>query len=235
MSVRARVRTSLQRGELTGGSDVEEVHGIGPHLAARLAVAMRRQGRVTIDQLWRFTRNMDGPRAERFLLRALQNARGNQCVRPGRAGRASYHTGDVNARAYEALAAVLAFRANAPYAAALPARLPRRSVAAKECACRARCDGQCVRTADGLCVPRNARVGFVGAPPHPDQVVVAPTAADQARVRRQARTKNTPAHRADAYAQRDVQDGHNRQMGYSPRGQRMWRRPSPKVRQPARA
>ena len=113
-------------GELTGGSDVEEVHGIGPHLAARLAVAMRRQGRVTIDQLWRFTRNMDGPRAERFLLRALQNARGNQCVRPGRAGRATYHTGDVNVRAYEALAAVLAFRANAPYAAALrePARPP---------------------------------------------------------------------------------------------------------------
>ena len=127
--------------------------------------------------------------------------------------------------AYEALVAVL----DEDRPSGLDPRVPRRSTASKECACRRRCDGVCVRTADGACVPRNARLGFVGAGTQPGQIVRAETQQDAQRVRRDATTRRTRRALADADTAADIRANHNRRVAYSRRGNYLYRIASPKV------
>ena len=238
MTVRQRVLRDLATGRLTDDSALDEVMAVGPYVLARAREHLGLRGAVTLRRFFARTRGMSTAAATRFLLRALQNARGNQCV-PRRAGAvdATYHVQDVNHHAYEAMVALLDAGRARPGGVTygpLPRRMPRRSVASKSCGCRSVCDGPCRRTDDGACVPRRGR-GFLGTPPHPDQIVVATTEAARRRVRSAARSRTTAASRADAGARSDVARGHRRSMRYAAHRDRMSRVPSPKVRLPNRA
>lgn len=204
-----------------------EEPGIGEYLEGRLRRALRQRRPVMTDDLEAATANMSAKQVARFLRRTLQNQRSNQCVRASPRGAASYHAGDVNVRGYEACARILA-RAGT----AVPA-LPARARSAKACGCldadACRADRRCAYVS-GVCVPHahNAR-GFVGASPHPDQSVYAPTPRARSRTRSAARTRSP---RNDPDARRDVANGHPSRMRYVQRGNRLWRSPSRKVRVP---
>ena len=175
---------------------------------------------------------------QKSLLRALQNERGNQCVRSSPYDPAAgYHTGDVNEHGYSACVALLDYQRLNPGGLSVRygdlRRLPTRSRSSKECGCspRSECNGICVRTADGGCVPRSANTrGFVGSPPHPDQKERSSTS-----VRNRSRTRRTSSLANDPDSQRDIRAGHSLQLRYSLRGNHMWRRPSSKVRLPSRS
>ena len=232
-TVRHSVTQKLANGDLSSQDPLTAVKGIGPFLASNLARAMKTRGEdVTIGQFWAATRRRRN--VEKWLHRALQNERGNQCVNRSPRGRSTYHTGDINTLAYEACVALLDFARDGSEAyGALPPRLPPRSAAGQRCGCKETCDGPCVLTSDGLCVPKahNAR-GFVGVFPHPSQSVLASDDASRASVRRNANSRNARSARRDRSSSTDVRLGHSRRMRYSRRGGRMWRHPSPKVRLP---
>jgi hypothetical protein len=206
-----------------------EEAGIGAYLEGRLRRALRLRRPVTTDDLEDATATMTPEQVGRFLRRVLQNERSNQCVRANAASppAGTYHTGDVNVRGYEACARVLRRAGrNVP-------RMPPRAPSSKACGCldadACRRDRRCAYVS-GACVPHahNAR-GFVGASPHPDQSVYAPTPRARSRVRSAARTRSP---RNDPDARRDVGAGHSPRMRYVQRGNRLWRSPSRKVRAP---
>lgn len=239
LTVRNRIRRDVRSGRLTPASPLSDVHGIGPYFYARLQRALQQTNRTaTIEDVWRKTRRMSTERVRTWILRVLQNERGNQCVR--RTARPTsppqYHTQDVNQHAYEALVTLLEMARDHHSTAygSLPATQPRRTRPSQTCGCRRdQCDGPCVRTDDGGCVPRSSRTrGFVGATPHPDQRVLALTEADRRRVRNAARTRTTAATLGDPDSALDRANGHRASMRYSRRGNLLWRRPSPKVRLP---
>lgn len=251
--VHRRVLDRLERGELTAASPVSEVLALGSYLVGRLRRALRIPANApafTLGDFWTHTAPMDTATVERFVRRALQNARSNQCVAPRtrtaqavavRRGEAeaTYHTPDVNEFGYQAVSALLDYGRRRrpvglrPAYRALPARLPARSRASRSCGCRSACTAPCKRLADGACVPAGrATRGFVGAPPHPDQTVLARSPRARKRVRSAARTRVTAAVRADPHSAADLAAGHRQSMRYSQDGRRLWRRPSPKVRLP---
>lgn len=240
-SVRQTVQRNLRNGTLTPASPLEEVKGIGRYLAARLARALGLQYPITILQFWSRTNRLSTNTLERTLHRALQNARGNQCVSTRIIGRNEneYHTGDVNELGYEACVALLDFykAQNVVRYNDLPSRLPKRSSGSMTCGCRPvnQCNGMCVFS-DGACIPRthNTR-GFVGVSPHPNQKEYTNSDAQRRRVRQRSRTRLTNAVRNDPDSARDIAAGHARAVQYSRRGSQMWRRPGSKVRLPARA
>ncbi|MEC7098004.1 MAG: hypothetical protein VXW74_00990, partial [Candidatus Thermoplasmatota archaeon] len=125
--------TDLRDGALDATSPLVQTRGIGPYVEGRLRVALGRPQPLTVGEFWNAARRRTTLGLSRLLRRALQNERANQCVSTRVAGREherSYHTGDVNEYAYEALAALLEHRrrmAPATTYGALPARLPRRS------------------------------------------------------------------------------------------------------------
>ena len=104
---RARILQAVRDGTLTAASPLTEVPGIGPYLARRLATGA---GGGTVGALWNATQGRTTAQVTKTLERALQNERGNQCVSPRtrRSPGATYHTGDINERGYEACAALLA-------------------------------------------------------------------------------------------------------------------------------
>lgn len=246
-TVRQTIQRKLRDGRLTGNSDLRDVMGIGDYLAPRIARSLRRTMPITISSFWTATRNLSTQALERTLKRALQNRRGNQCVPPSATGREGtqeevYHTGDVNQFGYEACVALLDHdrrRSRVRYGR-LPLRLPFRARSSKECGCRSRdecsTDRLCVVARDGACVPyaQNTR-GFVGVPSHPNQREYAPSNAERTRVRRRSNTRLTNTLRNDPDSAQDLMAGHGRTLRYSQRGNHLWRRPSPKVRLPARA
>ena len=234
-TVRQSIERDLAAGRLDDGSEISEVRGIGEYIAARVRRSFAIQGRLTLRRFWNRTRTMNDRQIQRFLMRSLQNRRGNQCVSKRTRGSpdATYHTQDINQHAYEAVVTLLdrGRRRGAVSYGPLTRRMPARSVASKECGCRSRCDGPCRRNADGACVPRRGR-GFLGSPPHPDQIVTATTDAARRSVKNAARTRMTNSTRADPDSMQDANNGHRKSIRYSVHGSRMSRRPSPKVRLP---
>lgn len=243
-TVRQTIQRNLRNGRLTGMSDLRDVRGISDYLAPRIARSLRRGMPITLNEFWTATSRLTTPTLQRSLQRALQNLRGNQCVSTRIVGEDDdvYHTGDINQFGYEACVTLLDYnrtRNDVRYGA-LPKRLPERARGSKECGCRPRgeCknDALCILTQDGACVPRahNTR-GFVGVTPHPNQKERANDDAQRRRVRRRSHTRMTNSLRNDPASASDLAAGYPRRMWYSPRGNHMWRRPSPKVRLPARA
>lgn len=236
MSVRQRIQREFAAGRLDERSGLGEVRGIGEYILKRVRDYLRLAGPVTIGSFWSRTRGMSNAQIQRFLLRALQNRRGNQCVAKTSAPNAnrSYHTQDINHHAYEAVVTLLDRGRTRPGGVAygpLRRRMPSRSLGSKVCGCRAVCDGPCRRNADGACVPRRGN-GFVGSPPHPDQIVRATTDAQRRSINNAARTRMSASARADADTMQDVRSGHRKSMRYSSHRTRMSRVPSPKVRLP---
>ena len=238
-SVRQAVQRALARGDIVAASPVTEARGIGPYLAGRLRRALGAAEPLTVGEYWARTARLTPAQATRVLHRALQNARGNQCVprtRPSPIAveaadeeAAQFHAGDVNQHGYEAAVALLD-AGGGRAARALPARLPRRT-ATSSCGCRLVCDGPCVRGEGGACVPRSPRArGFVGVAPRPDQGVRAATAAERTRVRRAGSRARSPGTDPDALA--DVAAGLPRGVRYAQRGARMWRSPGAVARLP---
>lgn len=242
-TVRQTIQRRLRDGRLTRVSDLRDVMGIGEYLAPRIARSLRRTMPMTISSFWAATSKMSTETLERSLKRALQNKRGNQCVPTSVAVQEDvYHTGDVNQFGYEACVALLDYnrrQARVRYGA-LPLRLPSRARSSKECGCRSRdectTDRLCVVARDGACVPyaQNTR-GFVAVPSHPNQKEHASNNAERARVRRRSHTRLTNTLRNDPDSAQDLAEGHARTLRYSQRGNHLWRRPSSKVRLPARA
>lgn len=231
-SVTTVVRRAIQRGDVSRDTFLSSVFKVGPYLSSRFEEATRKQN-PTVDDLVRKVRRMTDASLVKFLYRALQNRRGNQCVSKRTAGtehRQTYHVGDVNEHAYEAIAEVL----NSFAGRQLPRRLPRRSPASRECGCKRVCDGSCKRARDGACIPRNSQHrGFVGVPSLPGQREIARTDAERRSVRRRAYTRPSPSLNRDPDSRVDVRGGHARTLRYSDDGIRMWRRPGPRVRLPA--
>ena len=145
MSARQRVLRLFESGRLDGDSSLQEVPFVGPYLYDRARRALGVQGALDVATVQRRLRQRTPANKQKFLLTVLQNERANQCVRRDPNGRAAFHAPDVNYGGYEALVAVL----DADRPSQLPPRLQRRSAASKTCACRAVCDGVCVRAADG--------------------------------------------------------------------------------------
>lgn len=243
-TVRQTIQTSLRNGRLTALSDLREVRGIGDYLAPRIARSFRRTLPLTIGDFWTATSRLTTPTLRRSLERALQNRRGNQCVATRIAGDDTdvYHTGDINQFGYEACITLLDYqraRYHVRYGP-LPSRLHTRSRGSKECGCRPsdECNdgGLCSLTQDGLCIPRAHNTqGFVGVTPHPNQKEEAHDDIQRRRVHRRSHTRMTNTLRNDPASAADMAAGHSRRMRYSRRGNHLWRRPSPKVRLPARA
>ena len=229
-SIREDIIRAFRKGELRPESLLVDTKSLGRYLAGRLSEALGSSEMLTIRQ---FRSKMKRKSTERALLiihRALQNRRGNQCVSKRTIGNEerTFHTGDINTRGYEAVVALLDLgRDGRERYGQLPHRLPRRSEASKRCGCASVCAGACVRTLDGLCVPRrNDATGFVGMRPHPSQSVIARNDVERRRVRRSAQTRRTRASANDRSSREDERLGHARQMRYSQRGDRLWRRPS---------
>lgn len=224
--VQGRVHRNLREGSVTGNTPLVDILGIGPYLEGRLRTALNRSNELTVGDLWTATRRRTGAGLMRLVLRALQNARANQCVD-------GYHVGDVNEVGYVSIATLINHRrpGTMPHA-------PPRSPSARACGCRALDDCEvdvACRVSDDrrACVPRSAHAtGFVGVVPNTNQREDAREGED-ARVRRAARVRTGRAGPArDADSDADVAAGHARTLGYSRRGHRLWRRPSPRVRQP---
>lgn len=250
------VRTSFENGTWSGDTPLTELRGIGAYLEARLRVAVNEGGGpLTMREFVHGFRRLSAPRVMEILLRALQNARANQCVPPKvraatappssrtraqqRSPRRLYHAGDVNERGLDAAITLLEYARRSrlfgvPLTFATPLPRWRRGRAAKDCGClpQSMCSGSCAYVS-GVCVPRDNRVrGFQGVPYHPSQSASAHTDAERRRVRRSARTNVTQQVRNDGDSMADVRAGHDPQMHYVVRGNRMWRRPGSKVRLP---
>lgn len=223
-----------------GASPLTSVPSIGPYISTRAARALRITGRpVTVQDLWTGTRRR--VQARELIRRIVQNERANQCVatRVGGSTRRSYHTGDMNQSAYEALATLLNYARTRVHSttayANLPYRLMDRSSGSKQCGCMPLrdCDtsSTCTRSDDGrACVPtaHNAR-GFEGLRTHSNQKEAH---ADAARVRSASRIRITQSHRNDPDTRRDIRNNRSRTLSYHKRGTRMWRRPGSRVRVP---
>lgn len=238
-TARQQLQRDFAAGRLTPDSGLEEVRGIGEYLLQRIQVHLAIPGRLTIRAFWNRTRTLSTDRIRGFLMRALQNERANQCVskRTSTSPRRTYHTQDVNQRAYEVVVALLDRNRNQTTVryGPLMRRMPSRSTASKECGCMDPCGGRWCRIADdGACVPRRGGRGFLGSLPHPNQTVHAPTEVVRKSIRNSARTRVTNATLRDAASMEDIRNGHRKSMRYSVHGTRMHRRPSPKVRLPNR-
>lgn len=239
-AVRGLIQRALREGTLGAASPLTATHGIGLYIERRLRRALKATGStqpLTLGEFWAATQTRTTAQVERILQRALQNRRANQCVPTSPGQHAVYHTGDINQVGYEATVTLLDYartRMPAPVRyGILPRRLAERSASAKRCGCRAICDGPCV-SISGVCVPRSARRGFTGSPPHPNQAVTIRTAADRARVRRQARRSGGTAWALynDPDSAIDLAAGHPNRVRYVQRGNQMWRSPGRKVRAP---
>jgi hypothetical protein len=236
VSVRRRVLEALWDGTVDRASPLTDVPYIGPYLERRLrhSLSFSADTALTVGVLWNRTRRRTTAGTVNLLKRALQNERSNQCVSSrvfGERWRTRYHTGDVNERGYEAVAALLEFnRTNARYGT-LPPHLPSRSPESRSCGCRPmrECRGSCRRSDDGrACVPTSPDArGFVGVTAHQSQRENVGAAA---RVRRASRTRETNALTRDPDSVRDVARGHRMELTYDRRGSRLWRRPSTRVR-----
>lgn len=231
---RRDVRNALRDGQLRADSFLIDVKGIGPYLNGRLSTVLRKQD-PRIRDFWRHTARLNDGRLKGFLHRTFQNGRGNECVSPGStAGARSYHAPDVNHGGFDAALALLEHGATigAVNYRQLPA-MPRRGSASKGCGCRplAQCTGVC-QVVSGVCVPRNARRGFVGADTHPDQIVSVANDGELRSVRSRARVRLTAAHRDDPDADGDWRSGMPKSKRYVSRGNRAWRVPGPVARLP---
>lgn len=230
--MRQRIRRAFADGRLTPASALDEVVGVGPYIHRRTSEHLNVAPPLTVQQFFDRTRTMSTQRVIRLLHRALQNERGNQCVARRLDGDNVYHAQDINHHGYEALVTLLDVNRGSGVAyGPIARRMPRRSIASKECGCRRVCEGPCVRTADGACVPRRGN-GFLGAAPHPNQIVRATNETERRRVRNASRTRMTNAARADAGVMADVRAGNRMSMRYAVHRNRMGRIPSPKVRLP---
>ena len=238
MSVRQRVLRDLR----ANGPDMAliDVFMLGPYLAPRLGRAFN--GAATVREFWHSAARLGDATLQHRLLRALQNERSNQCVSTrmeGQEGKNTYHTGDVNERAYQACVALLdeLRRHRNVRWGRLPSS-PRRSKSARTCGCHTRRD-ECRRGCvwhEGFCVPQSAgATGFMGVPPAPGQKEAAIDGTRRAEVRRRARTQITQAHRTDPSSLADIAAGHPAMLQYVPRGGVMWRRPSSRIRAPITA
>lgn len=236
-TVRVRILRDLRDANLGARSPLTSVPFVGPYLERRLRYSLRRPGPLTIGDVWSGTRTRTTDGVLRLLYRALQNERANQCVatriRRSSSGRKkTYHTGDINQRGYEAIAALLEYnRANAEYGV-LPSRFPARSAGSRQCGCRTLRDcnhGPCRLSDDGrACVPVQPTAnGFVGVVPHQSQ---RESADDLHRVRRASSIRVTNALRRDPDSARDLRIRRSRRMVYDRKGSRLWRRPSTRVR-----
>ena len=246
--VRRAVTRALADGTVTALSPLSDVPYVGDYLVARLSRFPRPNAAApavtTVGDLWRATENMTTTVLIGHVQRALQNARGNQCVlssprQQRRRGEAHYHTADVNTAGYAAIITLLA-AAPAPvrYRLQTQHHLPSaRAAGSKRCGChtsRSACtrDNACTLADDGVaCVPRaeNAR-GFDGVSPLPDQNANGSTARARASVGARARARRSP--RNDPDSQADVAAGHGRSIAYARRRSRMWRRPGARMRLP---
>lgn len=232
--VRRQILNDLEDGTLTPQSPMTEVRGIGVYIERRLRQALGVPGALTVGMFWRAMRRRTTLGVQRFLYRALQNERANQCVstrQQGEEARREYHTGDINEFAYAACVALLDHARSTgrvTYGPLALRILPPRSRASQTCGCRPidDCDGVCTLSDDGrACVPRNHRVrGFVGVTPSTNQ---RENAADWPRVRRARRITTT---RPDADVTADRLANHSIDLQYDRRLQRLWRRPGPRVR-----
>lgn len=247
MPPREKVLRKLRAGVLTRDSSLLEVDYIGPYLfrRAKASLDIPDAQPLTIGILWTRTRRKTTNGVKRFVEHVAQNARGNQCVPDDSRSTntvGEFHTQDINAYGYEVLVALLDYARmlhRTTYDPIYPKRQRTRSRASKSCGCRPvlglPCNGHCVLTTDGTCVPRaHNDSGFVGIHPHPSQSVYAPSDARRQGVRNAARTRQSATLRADRDSRRDLSAGHRMTMHYSRRGNRMHRRPSPKVRLPAK-
>lgn len=233
---------------LTNVDPLTDAPGIGPYLEGRLRRALGIAGRaLTVGDLVLGLRNHTTAQVIRVLHRALQNERCNQCVAAGPVGDpATYHVGDINQHGYAACANILnAARAlqqgvggPARYGP-LPAQLPRRDLASRRCGCigpNDACDGNCVRTPDGACVPRSEGArGFVGSPPRPGQRASARTQQEYARLIRSARVRRDQALAQDPDGSADLAAGHATAPRYRRRSANSptyWRSPGRIVRLP---
>lgn len=231
---------------LVNTDPLTDAPGIGPYLEARLRRALGLRRALTVGDLVYGLRNHTTAQVLRVLHRALQNARCNQCTSPGAEGStpATYHVGDVNQFGYRACAAILNAARILPGQPAarygpLPAQLPRRSVASRRCGCvgpNEPCDGECIRTPSGLCVPRASGTrGFLGSPPRPGQRASARSEQERARMVRSARVRRTQALANDPDASADVVSGYATAPRYHPRAAGSpthWRSPGAIVRLP---
>jgi hypothetical protein len=259
--IRDAVEEQLRDGVLDASSLLTEVRGLGPYLESRLRRTFSREDPMTVGDLWSATRNMNTDQVLRTMYRALQNRRGNQCVSDRLAsgdGSPKYHTPDVNVHGFEAVMVLLNHARTRPPIRVestggrgrtsgrgngrgrggvrygpLPHGLPSRSRESSSCGCRVRCDGPCVSTEDGVCVPRSPRArGFVGSPPHPGQKVLARSDVARRRTRSSARTRRTLSLSRDPDSREDVQAGHPLSMRYTRRNNHLWRVPGRRVRSP---
>jgi len=191
---------------------------------------------LTVGDLWSYTRLKSTARVLQLLLRALQNARGNQCVSKRTVterDKNTYHVGDINQAGYEACVALLDVARNRDATVrygAFPRRLATRSYGSKHCGCHrseSDCIGRCVWS-DGLCVPRasNAR-GFSSVSPTPSQVE---PFSELARVRRNSTTRRTTSLLRDRDSLQDLINGHDPRIRYARRASKLWRHPSRRVR-----
>jgi len=234
---------------LTHADPLTDAKGIGPYLEGRLRRALGVVGRsLTVGDLVYGLRNHTTDQVLRVLHRALQNARCNQCASPGPVGGAapaSYHVGDINQHGYAACVNILNAARALPGVGGvarygvLPANLPRRSPASRRCGCIGPndvCDGDCVRTPSGLCVPRAAAArGFVGSPPRPGQRTSARNEADRARMLRSARVRRDQSLARDPDSNADSGAGHATGPRYERRAAgspTYWRTPGPIIRMP---
>ena len=236
---------SLRNGSVGVDTPLTGVPGIGPYLEGRLrrafAPAQAMQRELTVGDVWKATRGRTTDSLLRILHRALQNARGNQCVGDNhlRAAR-SYHVGDVNEVGYEAMVALLHYARTAkPHGRSarygiLP-RSPKRKRGSRRCGCMdqnaCRADRSCHLLADGTCVPRaHNAAGFVGVDPLPGQVADATGLA--ARTRAARRSASSSAARADRHSHADRVAGYALSPRYVRRGSRAWRVSGRRVRMP---
>lgn len=249
MTVRERILRQFADGDVTAASPLTAVVAIGPYLETRLrgALHLPNAAVLTVGRFWRATRSRTTDGVTQMLRLALQNERANQCV-PTRVQRSHtkvYHVGDVNQYGYEACVTLLNYYrtrvggiagGTAARYGALPARLPVRAFGSKACGCRsrARCrdDAACRLSHDGArCVPRaHNATGFVGATSHTNQ---RESVANRARVRRASRLTTAQVAR-DPDARRDARRGRSRTLSYDRGGDKLWRRPSARVRAPRR-
>ena len=82
-AMHTRVMRAFAGGTLTPASPLTDVPGAGPYLAARLTAVLRRPPEAppaTVHDLWRAFATRNTEWVVRAVHRALQNARGNQCV-----------------------------------------------------------------------------------------------------------------------------------------------------------
>lgn len=242
MVIRQSIVKFFDEGILTPQSQLTDVPGIGPYTEGQLRRSLNRTLPLTIEAFWNGTKRKGAASLLRFLQRALQNKRGNQCV--AKSSRSpqnkGYHTRDINAFAYDACRTLVQFahRYGVHMAAgrsSLPG-LKQRTEDSKKCGCRSRakCSGTCIYK-DGACIPRGRKsVGFEGTDIHPGQRVNVRSPNAATRTRRAATTRRTAAALRDPDTAVDIAAGNSPTMRYVTHADRVWRVPGPKVRLPIR-